>query len=75
MTQNLTKHFINLSHWRFGTNRSPELALNHTESSLDVRPLMIMLQEGIPIEIVEVPHTTPQTVKLFLLPDFLWNNF
>ena len=65
MTQNLTKNFIDLSGWGFGSNRSAELAFNHAESSFDIRPLVIMLQESIPIEVVEVPHLIPQTVKLF----------
>src|SRR5271157_2894799 len=65
MTQNLTKNFVNLSDGGFRTNRSAELSFNHTEGCFDIRPLVIMFQESIPIEAVEVPHTAPQTVKLF----------
>ena len=71
MTQNLTKDFIKLSDRRFRANRSTKLGLNHTEGCFDIRPLMIMFQENIPIEAVEVPHTTPQTVELFTTLDFL----
>ncbi len=64
MAKNLAKHFINLSNRGFSPNRSPELSLYHREGGFHVRPLMIVSQEGIPIEVVEVPHSLPQPVKI-----------
>ncbi len=65
MTQNLTKYLVNLSNRGFGTNRTAELGFYHREGSLNIRPLVVVGKESIPIEIVEVPHTIPQTVKWF----------
>jgi len=56
MTQHLTENFIDLSDRRLGTNRSPELALNHREGRLNIRPLVVVSQERILVEVVEVPH-------------------
>ena len=53
MTENLAKNLIHLSDGSFSSYRSPELRLNHRKDSLHIRPLMIMLQEGIPIEVVD----------------------
>ena len=64
MTQNLTQNLVNLGNRGFGANRPAELAFNHAESSLDIRPLVIMLKEGIPIEVIEVPHSIPKPIKL-----------
>ena len=67
MAKNLAKNFINLSDRGFSSNRSPELGLNHGEGGLHIRPLVIMSQESIPIEVVEVPHAIPETVKLMMI--------
>ena len=42
MTQNLTKNLINLSDRGLGANRPAELAFNHAEGGLNIRPLMVM---------------------------------
>ena len=56
MTQNLTQNLIDLSDRSLGSYRTLELALNHGEHGLDVRPLMIVSQEGFLIVVVEVPQ-------------------
>jgi len=65
MTQNLTENLIDLSYRGFSSNRATELHLNHGEDRLDIRPFVIMLQKGFPIEVVEVPHSMPKPIKLF----------
>jgi len=65
MAQNLTEDFIDLSDRGFSPHRTPELALNHREGSLHVRPLVIVSQESVPIKVVEVPHSLPQSIKGF----------
>ncbi|GEM_PF-3643293 len=64
MTQYLTENFIDLSNRRLGANRGTELGFNHAESRLNVRPLVVVRQESLLVEIVEVPHLSPQAVKL-----------
>ena len=63
MAKNLTKNLIDLSYGSFSPNSTTELGFNHGESSFDVRPLVIMAQEYFPIKVVEVPHSSPETVK------------
>lgn len=67
MTEHFAQHFVNLSSRRLAANRAAELRLNHGEGSLYVRPLVIMSQEAFPIEVVEVPHFIPETVKLVVM--------
>ena len=67
MTKYLAKNFINLSSRGFGSDGSSELCLNHTEGGFNVRPLMIMLQEGFSIEVVEMPHAIPQAIKFMMM--------
>jgi len=67
MTQNLTKDFIDLSSRCLSPNRTAELSLNHGEGSFDIRPLVIMLHKGFLIKVIEMPHTTPQPVKLMMM--------
>src|SRR3990172_478514 len=64
MTQNLAENFINLSNWSLSPNRSPEFHLNHTEGRLNIRPLMVVSQESLLVVVVEVPHLSPEAVKL-----------
>ena len=66
MTKDFTKNFVDLSSWSFRPNRTTELSFNHREDSLYVRPLMVVSQEAIPIEVVEVPHLVPQAVKAMI---------
>ena len=63
VAENLTKDFINLSDRGFSPYRTSELALNHGEGGLDIRPFVIMSKEGFPIEVVEVPHPLPESIK------------
>lgn len=67
MTQNLAEHLIDLSDWGFRPNRTAEFSFYHREDGFNVRPLMVMLQEGFPIEVVEMPHSIPETVKLMMV--------
>jgi hypothetical protein len=50
MTKNLTQDLVDLSNWGFGTHGTAELHFNHREDCFGVRPLVVMLQENIPIE-------------------------
>ncbi len=67
MAQNLAQYLINLSYGSLRTNEATKLALNHREGSFCVRPLVVVLQEGFPIEIIEVPHAIPEPVKLMVM--------
>jgi hypothetical protein len=67
MAKHLAQNLIDLSNWSLGPDRTPELCLYHGEGGLDIRPLVVMLQESIPIEVVEVPHPVPQPVKLVMV--------
>ena len=64
MAQDLAQNLIHLSYGSLGANRATELHLNHRKDCFHVRPLMVMLQKGFPIEVVEVPHLVPETVEL-----------
>ncbi len=65
MAEYLTKDFINLSDRGFSPYRTSELALNHREGGLYIRPLMIMSKKGFSIEVVEVPHPLPESIERF----------
>ncbi len=67
MTKHLAKNLVDLSSWSLRPNRTAELSLNHGEDSFDIGPLVVMLQEGFPIEVVEVPHPIPQPVRLVMM--------
>jgi hypothetical protein len=67
MAQNLTQNFVDLSVRGFGSNRATELTFNHGENCLHVRPLVVVNQEGIPIEVVVMPHSIPKAVKLVVI--------
>ena len=60
MAKNFTKDFINLSNRSLGSYHGSEFHFNHAESGLNVRPLMIMSKERIPIEVVIMPHSLPK---------------
>lgn len=70
-TDVMAKHFaqdlVDLGGRGLSPNRTPELGFYHREGGLDIRPLVVMLQKGIPIEVVEVPHPVPQAVKLVVV--------
>ncbi len=67
MAEYLTQNLVNLSSRGFRPNRTPKLGFYHAESSLSIRPLMIMLQENVPIEVIEMPHAIPQTIKFMMM--------
>ena len=67
MTKHLAQDLVDLSGRRLGPNCTAEFSLYHREGSLDIRPLVVMLQEGFPVEVVEVPHPVPQAVKLVMV--------
>jgi hypothetical protein len=62
MTQNLAKDFVDLSDGGFCPNRTPKLSLYHREGGFDIRPLVIVLHKGFLVEVVEVPHSLPETI-------------
>jgi hypothetical protein len=62
MAEHLAQDLVDLGGWVLGPNRTPELCLYHGEGGLHVRPLVIMLQEGLTVEVVVVPHPVPQAV-------------
>ena len=70
-TDIVTKHFaqdlIDLSGGSLSPNRTPELCFNHGEGGFDIRPLVVVLQEGVPVEVVEVPHPVPQPIELVVV--------
>jgi hypothetical protein len=67
MAENLTKDFINLSSRGLSPYRTPELSLYHREGGLDIRPLVVVLHKGFLVEVIEVPHSVPQPVKLVVM--------
>jgi len=67
MAQNLAHDLVHVGDWGFCPNRSPKLGLYHGKSVHDIRPLMVVLQKDFPIEIVEMPHTTQQTIKFIMM--------
>jgi hypothetical protein len=62
MAENLAQNLVDLSSRCLSPNRTTELSLNHRESGLHIRPLVVVSQERFPIEVVEVPHSVPQAV-------------
>lgn len=66
MAQNLTEDFVDLGSRCLSPNSTTELALNHIEGRLDVRAFVVVLQEGFPVEVIEVKHSTPQPVKFVM---------
>jgi len=67
MTQDFAKDFVDLSDRGLSPDRTPKFALNHKEGRLNIRPLVVMLHKGFLVEIVEVPHSVPQAVKLMMM--------
>ena len=67
MTQNLAQNLVHLSNGSLCPNRSPKLSLYHAECGFDIRPLVIVLQETVSIEVVEVPHSVPQPIELMMV--------
>ncbi len=63
MTKHFAQNLVDLSSRSLSPNRTAELSLYHREGGFDIRPLMVMLQEDIPVEVVEVPHPLPETIK------------
>ena len=62
MAEYLAQNLVNLSSWGFRPYRTTELGLNHAEHAFHIGTLVIMIQERVPIEVVEVPHPMPQSV-------------
>src|ERR1700761_3665990 len=60
VADDLAENLVHLSDWRLGSNGRAKLRLNHREGALDVRTLVIALQELAPIELVKVEHLAPQ---------------
>lgn len=67
MAKHFTENLINLSSRGLSPNRTPEFPFNHGEGGLDIRPLMVMLQERLTVEVVEVPHPIPEAVELMMV--------
>lgn len=67
MAKYLAKNLIDLSSRSLSPNRTTELGLYHREGGFHIRPLVVMLQKGFPIEVVEMPHSVPQAVKLVMM--------
>jgi hypothetical protein len=63
MAKHFTQNFIDLSGGSLSPNRTAELCLYHREDGLHIRPLVVVLQEGFLVEVVEVPHVLPEAVK------------
>ena len=62
VAENLAQNLIDLSGWGFSPNRTAELGFYHRERGLYIRPLVVMTQKSVPVEVVVVPHSVPQTV-------------
>jgi hypothetical protein len=62
MTEQFTQNLIDLGNRGLSPNRTPELGLYHREGTLHIRPLVVVLQKGFPIEVEIVPHPVPQAV-------------
>ena len=67
MAEYLTQNLVNLSDRGSSPNKTAELALHHGESCFYVRPFVIMLQEGFPIEVAEMPGAIPQTIGFMMM--------
>ena len=65
--QYLTENFVDLGGGALGFHRSAELGLNHRHAGLRIRPLVIVGQEGFPVEVVVMPRTAPKAVE-FVVP-------
>lgn len=64
MAKHLTQNFVDLSNRGLGTYSTAELHLNHGVNGFGVRPLVVMLHKGFPVEVVIMPHAMPQTIEL-----------
>ncbi len=67
MTKDFTKNFINLSDRSLSPDRRAKLGFYHGEGCLHIRPLVVVSQECVLVEVVVVPHPIPQPVKLVVL--------
>jgi hypothetical protein len=63
MAKDFTKDFINLSNRGLSPDHRSELYFNHRVNSLGIRPLVVMLEKGFPIDVVVVPHSLPDAIK------------
>jgi hypothetical protein len=67
MTKYLAQDLVHLSDGGFSPNRSSKLGFYHTERGFDVRPLVVMKHEAIPVELIVAPHLIPQPIKPMMM--------
>jgi hypothetical protein len=60
VAQDLAKHLVRHGHIRLAPHMIPELRLDHAEGTLNVGPLMVVLQELLAVEGEVMEHLLPQ---------------
>src|ERR1035438_339943 len=59
MANHFAQNLVDLSGRGLRSDRSAELSFEHRESSFDVRPLVVVRRELLPVKLVEVKHPAP----------------
>lgn len=59
MTDHFAEDFVDLSNRRLRPDGRAELPLQHRERGFHVRPLVVVRQELLPVELVKVKHLAP----------------
>ena len=73
VAEHLTENFVGLRDRRLRPNRRAKLPLQHREGRFHVRPLVIVRQKFVPLEMVEVPHLRPDFRALWFVVRFEGN--
>jgi len=68
VTKHLSENLIDLSRRRLRAHAAAKLGLNHGERGLDVRPLVVVLQEFFAVIGEEIEQPMPKSAALMGLP-------
>jgi len=61
VTQNLTESFINLRRLGLASKTAAEFSLDHTERSLDIAALVVLLEKPLLVEFIVMIHPPPKS--------------
>ena len=64
MADHLAQHLVDLGRRRLGPDRSTKLTLQHRERAFDIRPLVMVRQELLPVELEVVVHLRPDLASV-----------
>src|SRR5262245_35044925 len=69
MTNNLAQHLVHLRCRFLRPQRPSKLRFHHRKSALDIRPLVVVLQKFVAVELEAMPHLSPRSRSITLRVD------